>query len=49
MLAGENIGKLGELMANHQSLLPKIYRIFHIHVSFVDYSLKFSPPNNLNR
>ena len=33
----ENIGKL---MANHQSLLPHIYRILY---SFAGYSLKFSP------
>ena len=39
---GENIGKL---MANRQSFLPQIYG--YIRISFVVYSLKFFPPNNL--
>ena len=48
MLARENIGEFGELMANHQSFLLQIYRIFNIHILVVGHSPKFSPPNNLN-
>ena len=47
-LAGEDIGEFGELMANRQSFLPQIYRIFNIHILLAGYSPKFSPPNNLN-
>ena len=49
MLAGENIGEFGELMADRQSFLPQIYGILisvfywlHGHLPM------FSPPNNLN-
>ena len=47
MLAGENIGEFGKLMANCQSLLPQIYTI-SIAISFVGYLPKLSPPNNLS-
>ena len=31
----ENIGEFGKLMANHQSFLSQIYKIFNMHILFV--------------
>ena len=39
ILAREDSGKFGKLMANRQNFLPQIYEIFGIHVLFVDHSL----------
>ena len=32
MLAGENIGEFGKLMANRQSFLPQFYRTFNLRI-----------------
>ena len=48
MLAGENIGEFGKLMANHRSFLLQICGIFNIRILFVGHSPKFSSPNNPN-
>ena len=42
----KKIAEFGELMANCQSFLLQIYRIFNIRILFLGHSPKFSSPNN---
>ena len=37
-----------ETLANHQSFLPQIYRIFNIYLPLLGHSPNISPPNSLN-
>ena len=40
MLAGENIGKFGELMANPQSFLPQFYGNLNFRILFAVYMIQ---------